>query len=169
MKSFSVFLVMLLVLSMTMACSGQVTIKKNVGDDVLVTVLLANAEQHAYVGFDLNYPSIVAPVIPEGTKVAFDEGDIYAGHTFETLCNKGTGNTVVVSKVLKESTPLVQNGSVVMLRFKCTAIGSGTFTLEDRNVGYVAGGIVHNYSSDAAAMPVTFTAPATTIFIIEVQ
>jgi len=161
---------LLFLLSIVSACGQTVTLKKNVGDTVTVAVKMETAEAHKFVGFDVSYPSaILTPVIASGNAVAFVEGDVYAGKTFETLCTLGNG-VVVLSKVLKVGDPVVQSGTVATVLFVCKAHGTGTISLSNMLSGYVgSGGTVTKYVGTVQPVSVELQEPGGVVFEIEVR
>jgi hypothetical protein len=151
------------------ACSQTVVLKKNVGDTVLVTVNMETAEAHKFVGFDISYPvDVMAPIVTEGNTVAFEEGTVYAGQSFETLCTKSV-NSVVVSKVLKAGNPVAEEGSVLTVKFVCTGHGAGNVTLTNMVAGYLSGGTVTKYLTTVTPIPLELAAPMPVTFRIEVK
>jgi hypothetical protein len=153
-----------------LACSQGVVLHKRVGDEVRLSVSIAGAPVHRFVGCDVVYPAwVMEPVVTEGNKVSFVAGSVYGGMDTETLCTKGSGS-VSLSRVLKSGAAVAQNGSVATILFKCVAAGTGVVSISDAAIGYIEdGGAVVKYYCDAESVNVQMVSPATVTFTISVQ
>ena len=136
------------------------TLKKAVGDTVLVHVDIEGMQLSNYVGFRLKYPSdIIGPAKVAGSDkaVLYDNGDVFPSGTVETVCNSGYDldgtKWIYVSKVVKDGEPAeCPSGRIVTLQFSCLAQGTGTIEVYDRKYGNSVSG--DGYDSDSE--PLTF-------------